>query len=410
MRIRWQVCLLLTLLTLAQAGYGAADKKDKSDKHKDDSSDSSSDSKNNTRNNGKNSTPKADDPVVWRDRVTPGAGIVISLKRPVGKSLIYDGTLDRSQESENTYHEHDDFLLNVLNAQRDDDYDLMALWRHFTDRKRTEKLENGKTTNPILQNSDDLINLGPNYKIVGTLRCYPFKETNQLAYRSQQELLLLDGTKQYGSILSEDEDKVIFLTATDKVEIKRSKIASTKVVPFPHILLNETPNYFFPIFSARTVSPGDTWKFKTPVIIPLEQATGYVIPTQFELTYVGRLREVRGAAGSQVAVVDYQVGGVFDTEDHDNADRFPAGWRDENHIVHKVSGEGSCSVDVEKGRLLEKSETFTINLYAKVIAPQEGKKPKEIENKAVITSTYSIKLVPPGTKLKSGAIVPEYDK
>jgi hypothetical protein len=39
----------------------------------------------------------------------------------------------------------------------------------------------------------------------------------------------------------------------------------------------------------------------------------------------------------------------------------------------------------------------------------EGKEPKELKNKAEVTSRYELKLIPPGTKLKSGNIVPEYD-
>ena len=41
---------------------------------------------------------------------------------------------------------------------------------------------------------------------------------------------------------------------------------------------------------------------------------------------------------------------------------------------------------------------------------KDGKPAKELENKAEITSRYEVKLVPPGAKLTTGAVVPEYDK
>ena len=391
MRSSW-LRYLLSMLLIAHAAVSASDKPDKSkDKSKDKTNPDQT---------------KGDENPAWRDRVTPGVAVTIRLKHPVGKSFVYQGSLERVQESEASYRETDEFFLNVLCTKHDEGLDLLALWRTFTDRKRSEKLPNGKTANPILQNTDDLINLGPNFSIVGSLRCFRFDECNRLAYRTQQCLTLIDGSKLYGQVLSEDEEKIVFLTSTDKIEIKREKVKSIKTIPYPHICLNETPHYMFPIFSTRAVAPGETWKFKVPVIIPVEQSNGQVLPTQFDITYVGRLREVKGG----VAVVDYQIGGGFDSSDPEFADRFPPDFQRANRVIHRVSGDGVCSVDIENGRLLDKSESFRFTLLGKAsVAQGEGKDPKDIENKADVTSRYDMKLVPPGTRLKSGAIVPEYD-
>jgi hypothetical protein len=392
MRTRW-LRYLLSILLVAQLACAAADKsKDKSkDKDKD---------------KPKPAETKGDDNPNWRDHVTPGAAVTIRLKHAVGKSFIYHGSLERAQESDASYRETDEFFVNVLCTDHADGFDLLALWRTFTDRKRTERLPNGKTAAPVLPNTDDLINLGPNFSIVGSLRCFRYDDCNRLAYRSQQCVTLTDKSKLYGTVLSQDDKKYTFLTSTDKIEIENKDIDNVKVIPYPHICLNETPHYMFPIFSTRAVAPGETWKFKVPVIIPVEQSNGQVLPSQFDISYTGRLREVKGG----VAVVDYQISGVFDSNDPEYAERFPPNFAAGNRVVHRVSGDGVCSVDIEKGRILDKSESFRFSLLGHAtIDPGDGKEQKELENKADVTSRYDLKLVPPGTKLKSGAIVPEYD-
>ena len=353
----------------------------------------------------------SDEPVAWTDRVVPGPAVTLRLKRVVGKPLIYEGSIDRTQEAANTYHETGTFYLNELCADRVDGLDLLAVWRTYVERKRTERLENGKTINAALPNTNDLINLGPNYSIVGTLRCYRYDDSNRLAYRSEQLVTMKDGRKLYGSTLKEEGDSVTFLTATDKFDLPKAEIESTKVIPYPHICVNDTPHYFFPIFSGRTVSPGDTWKFKVPVIIPAEQPNGGVLPTQFDLNYIGRLREVRAAGGSQIAIVDYQVNGAFDSQNPECAERFAAGFLENNRIVHRLTGNGVCSIDVEKGRILDKSEVFNITLFAHAtVAVGMDKPPKDEETKADLITRYEFKLLAPGTKLNSGAVVPDYDE
>jgi hypothetical protein len=356
---------------------------------------------------------------VWTERAVPGPAVTIRMKRNVGKSLIYDGTLERSQQSASSYVETSKFLLNILTADQKEilvkearkRLDLVAIWRTFTERNRTEILENKKKVERVLENSNDLINLGPNFEMVGTLRCYGFDGQNSVAFATQQVITTKNGGQVHGRILSETNDKIVFLSQEEKIDLKRSQIEKTESIPIPHVLLNETPHYLFPIFSQRQVAPGDTWKFRVPVIIPLEQGNPpRLLPTQFTAVMIGRLREVRTAAGGQVAVVDYQVSGEFDSNGDEAATRFPEEFLSNNRIVHRISGSGTVSVDVEKGRLLDKTENFSITLYALAVTPQGAdQEAKKDENQADIVSKFSMSLVPPGTKLKNGQTIPEYD-
>src|SRR5580765_6573227 len=84
-------------------------------------------------------------PVTWRTAVVPGPAVTLRMKRPVGKSMIYQGSLDREQRSASSYHEIDSFYANSLCQSQQDGQDMIAILRSFLDRKRTEKLENGKT-------------------------------------------------------------------------------------------------------------------------------------------------------------------------------------------------------------------------------------------------------------------------
>ncbi len=355
--------------------------------------------------------PDKKDDVNWEGKVVPGPGITLRIKRSVGKVLVYEGSLHRTQESLNSYDEKNTFYLTALCADRSEGLDYVAMDRTYTDRKRTEVLENKKKTERALPNSRDLINLGASFKIVANLRCHAMDGQNRVASRTEQILTLKDGRRLQGRIVQEEADKVVFLTNEEKLDITRAEIVANDAYAIPHVLLNETPHYFFPNFSQKKVSPGDTWKFKVPVIIPIEQGNPpRALPTQFMASMVGRLREVQKTGDRQVAVVEYKVTGQFDTKDDEFSPRFPETFHAANRIVHQINGDGVVSVDVEKGRILEKSETFAITLYASSAVPQPADKPAKVdESKAEIISRYQIKLLPPGTRLPAGAIIPEYD-
>jgi hypothetical protein len=222
-------------------------------------------------------------------------------------------------------------------------------------------------------------------------------------------LTLTDGRQYHGTLLSQDDQKTVFLTDEDKLEFPRANVLDLADVPTPHVCINEAPHYLFPIFSERKVAPGETWRFRVPLIIPIEQGGGAkVLPTQFNAILTGRLREVRQTAEGQLAVVDYHVSGLFDSDLDEFRERLPAVFTD-NRIVHKLTGDGTVSVDVDKGRIVSKSELFTVVLYARALLAQNGKPPKLDENKAEITSRFELKLLPPGTQLRTGTVIPPYD-
>ncbi|MCY3021575.1 MAG: hypothetical protein NTW87_21380 [Planctomycetota bacterium] len=355
--------------------------------------------------------PPKEQPITWEDHVVPGPAVTLRLKRTAGLCLIYEGTLDRAQQSAASYQEAGTFYLTVACVDQVDNRDQVALRRTYLDRKRTEVLERGRKLERILPNADDPVYLGPNYRFVNGLRCYAYDAQNNMAYQTLQLLALKDGRQLHGSVLSDDKDTIVFLTGEEKFELPRKDVVSLTTIPQPHVCINDTVHYLFPIFSARSVAPGDEWKFRVPIIIPIEQGTPpRVLPTQFTASMIGRLREVRQTAGTQVAVVDYQVRGAFDTAAEEFRGRFPAVFHEANQIAHRMSGTGTVVVDVEKGRILEKSEAFSFTLFGRAVIPQPADKPaKEEENRAEITSRYQIKLLPPGTRLKNGKVIPPYE-
>src|SRR5437879_774454 len=93
--------------------------------------------------------------ITWRQPVIPGPAATLRVKHPVSKSMVYQGTLDREQKSASSYHEIDGFYLNAYCAGQEDGRDMLALWRTFLERKRTEKMENGKSIEKVLENSNE---------------------------------------------------------------------------------------------------------------------------------------------------------------------------------------------------------------------------------------------------------------
>ncbi len=372
------------------------------------------------------STPVKNDkppetPVSWHSAVTPGPAVTLRVKHPFNKSMIYEGTLDREQKSANSYHEVDGFFLNSLCAGREEGRDMVAMQRKFTSRKRTEKSESGKTVDKPLENSAELIDMGPNFSAVGTLRCYAYDNQNRIAYKTMHVVTLKDGSYIHGTIIRDDAEVMTIATDDDNVKIPQNRIARKESVPMPHVCINEAPHYMFPILPERAVAPGDTWKFRVPTIIPLEQGLGAkVLPTQFDIVFNGRLRDVRETANGKTATVDYQIAGVFDSSAPEFSTRFPDDFLAQTRITHRVSGEGSMVLDLEHGWILERHENFFFNFYGRtVLAPEQKvdnkgrpieKARKPAENKADITSRFDLKLLLPGTRLPSGAVVPSYDE
>jgi len=346
--------------------------------------------------------------VKWEQGVTPGNAVLLRVNRQVGKFLIYEGTLAREQRAVNSFTEDTAFYLNVYTADKRDGLDLVTIQRSYTDRKRVEMLESKqKRVMDALPLSNEQVNLGPNFDLVGVLRCYAHSTQNAIAYRTDQLLVLKDGSQLRGQIINETDEKLIFLTDTEKFDIVKANVISVETIEKPHVCIADTPHYLFPIFSARPVAPGDTWRFRVPVVIPIDQGGPQrILPTQFTARLVGRLREVRNG----VATVDYQVSGEFDSAKEEFRNRFPEQFHQDNHQVHTLTGTGVLTLDIEKGRVLSKEETFTFSLLGTTVVPAPaGQEAKKQENHVDVTSRFSMKLVQPGARLKTGAVVPDYD-
>lgn len=356
---------------------------------------------------------------------TTGGGVLLRLKRPVDKSMIYEGSLDREQRGKSAYHSTDTFYVNVLCKSRDDGRDLLAMLRSHISRKRTEKYENSKPLETAPLNQTDLIDLGPNFETVGTLRCYPYDSQNRIAFKTMQLLTLTDGTQFHGTLTRQDERGITFVSddlrnnlPVGSMDIPREKMAGPPVpVPLPHVFMNEAPHYMFPLLPERAVSVGDAWRFRVPLIIPLERGlAAQIAPTQFEAIFNGKLRQIRDGQ----AVIDYSIEGNFDSSLPEFKNRFTAEFLAGEKITQKISGTGTAVLDIERGWILDRHENFTFNFYSMNQMPPERKfdkkgvlvseKPsKPAENKLEITSRFELKLLLPGTRLRSGAVVPGYE-
>jgi hypothetical protein len=262
----------------------------------------------------------------------------------------------------------------------------------------------------ILPNTSEFVNLGPNCDFVGNQRCYAFDSQNRMAYRADEEVVLKSGQRLVGTITQRDEQGVTILTRdSEQRQVKREEIVRSGAIPQPHVLQYDTPHYFFPIFSKNPVSPGDTWAFRVPAIIPIEQGEGRVVlPTQFEIRMVARLREVRGAgSGAETAVVDYRFEGAFDSAKEPFSERFSPEFQQSSHVVHSIAGQGCVTVQLAQGRLLEKQEDFAVHLAAdSSVAVSPSTAPKEQHQRADISSRLALRLLPPGAKLRNGEVVP----
>lgn len=339
----------------------------------------------------------------------PGAGVALRLKRNVGKVQVYEAKFDRKQLGRNRYTETGKFYLTYFtNDRTPEGYDRVSIRRTFLDRARKETYENKKTVDRILPMTDTLLDLGPNFEWVAQQRCYAFDAQNRVAYRSEDLIQMRDGTQKRGIIVKRDADSLVLETTNGREMIAQARVARAERIPTPHVLKYDTAHYLFPILSAREVQTGQTWRFRVPVIIPLEQGgQRAVLPTQFQMAMTGRLSEVRNRGGSTIAVVDYNLAGHFDTSKAPYTQRFSKAFRDRNRIIHEFTGKGWIRLNVERGVIVEKQEDIQVKLYgASLVRQPNNKPPKKEETEATITSSFNMRWLPPGTRLRSGAVVP----
>ena len=342
-------------------------------------------------------------------------GLYLRLRRAENKPLLYEGSFERRQEGKNKYVETGTFytVFTCMASEGDQSgrrLDLLAIMRTFLDRSYKETTEAGKVVDRIQPNSENFIELGPSFKMVGGLRCHAFDAQNNAAQFYDDVLTLKDGSFVRGKLVKAetDEHRVTLETTSGREMFPRAKVEGLKRVNFPHVLHYETPHYFFPIFSRKAVLQGDSWTVNVPMVIPINpDATGGILPTQFSVKMIGKLRALQGAGAGQVAIVDYSIAGRFDSSSAPYAERFGPDWREMNQIIHAIEGVGSASLDVAKGQILEKQEEIKVHLEGRSTQLQgPDQPPKEERNVLDIFSRFRMKLQQPGTKLKNGLVVP----
>ncbi|MCZ7646624.1 MAG: hypothetical protein M5U26_15275 [Planctomycetota bacterium] len=338
--------------------------------------------------------------------------VELRMRNPTGRTLVYEVRLDRTQEGNNRFTETAHFYLTSSCLDlTSEGLARIALARLYLDRSRKETLENGKTIDRIQPLTPELVNLGSNSDFVGGKRCYAFDAQNRIAYRTEDVVEMEDGTLLIGVLTKQDEASVTIETLDGPRMVARARIRRIYKIPTPHVLQFDTPHYFFPIFSSRPVAAGDRWAFKVPVIVPLEEpGVGRVLPTSFDVRLEASLRELRGGGDDQMATVDYAYEGKFDSSAEPFVGRFSQAFRDRNRVVHQLTGQGSAAVDVARGIVLEKTETFTILLAGSSLVPQPNNQPPKQEvRQDKLISRISLKLLPPGTVLRNGERVPPND-
>ena len=360
---------------------------------------------------GKGAAPNAD----AGDPPPREGGLILKLLRAENKPLLYEGSFERRQEGKNKYQETGSFYVAFTCMGREGDpagrpLDLVTIMRTFLDRSFKETTEAGKVIDRIQPNSEDCIDLGPSFKSLGGFHCHAFDAQNNVAQFFEDIVTLKDGTVVRGKVVKAetDENRVTLETTGGREMFPQAKVEERKRINLPHVLHYETPHYFFPIFSRKPVVPGDSWTVNVSMVIPVNPgAQGGILPTQFMVKVIGKLRSLQGAGAGQVAIVDYSVAGSFDSSAEAYADRFGASFREMNRIVHSLEGVGSLSLDVTKGQILEKQEEIKVHLEGRSTQLQgPDKAPKEERNELDIFSRFRMKLLQPGTKLKNGLVVP----
>jgi len=343
--------------------------------------------------------------------VAAGNGVELRQNRDLRKPLMYEGSFERTQTGDNKATETGTFYItyfcaNKVPEKNDRVLDLVAIRRTFLERTRVEVLENNKKIDRIMPITDDLIDLGPNFKEEGGLRLYGIDAQHNVRQFFEDIVKTKDESILRGRITKDDGAKITLETATGTVQIDKERIEKSERMLIPHVLLYDSPHYFFPIFPVRAVAQGETWAFDVLFIIP-QSMSGSLLPTQFPMRVTAKLRQLVGAGENQTALIDYMAEGEFDSAKEPFKDRFPEAFHATNRVIHRVKNSGTLSLLTAKGILSEKVEDLTVHLESVAETPQGVNQPKKVSrSQADITSRFRLRWLPPGTKMKNGDPVP----
>jgi len=336
--------------------------------------------------------PVKEEPTQPVETANTGRGVLLRLKHRPGQDALYEANFDRRQEGTMKFVEAGAFTLRFACLENaSNGLDLLSIERVYTDRTRTEIYPNGKKQ-PILQpNIKEFLDFGPNMQYVAGARAYAFDSQGCMAYRKEDLVHLDDKTLVRGEITKQDPNFITVETVQGQKYIARARIAKIDSADIPHVLIYDTPHYYFPIFSSKPVSVGDTWAFRLPVILLTEHTEG-VLPTHFQVRCVGKLRELQTSGDHQIATIEYTYTGDFDSGADAFKDRFSDEFREKNRVMHSIEGSGTLVLDNTRGLILEKTDTFKMKMIGESHAPKSLNKPAE-ENiaKLELTSLFKMK-------------------
>ena len=359
---------------------------------------------------------KADPPPTPNPVPTPvsdGNGTLLRLNHPLGKPLIYDVTFNRKMSGPSKFTETNSYYLYTFSNKKVDNLDLLSMVRSYTARNRDDVYENKKKVlGKILPMAPESVDLGPNFQVIGNQRCYAFDGQNNIAYRTDYMVELTDGSSRRGNIVRQedktlDENSITLETSSGQVMIPKANVKQIFTLATPHIVAADNVHFFFPILSRKPVEPGQSWAFKVPVLVPLGESQNVNMSTYFDVRVKCTLKELSGSGDHQVALIEYQFSGLFDTAVPDYAARFGQDFLNANHISTSVEGSGSMRMNVGTGIMLDKSEQAKISSSTSSQIPQpENQPPKEVHQEVIYTNSFTMKWLPPGTLLKDKTKVP----
>jgi hypothetical protein len=186
------------------------------------------------------------------------------------------------------------------------------------------------------------------------------------------------------------------------------RILRRKETPF-HFAWYDSLCYVWPVLPEKPARAGDRWAYDLPIIVGREFTNNLMsLHADFHFVELGTSGGRSGADGPPVAVIDYTYYGLLDTGVPIDAAKMPPNtpgllWR-----RHAVEGEGRAYLDVERGKLLWKSEKYTVTVERKTVSVtrkeedkprREGAGPSEADveyHRTVNTVEFVARLLAPG--------------
>jgi hypothetical protein len=155
------------------------------------------------------------------------------------------------------------------------------------------------------------------------------------------------------------------------------RIAKRKETPY-HFAWYDSLCYVFPVFPKEPVAPGDKWTYETPLIVGRGEHTRipFALRAEFLFKDLRKLRLAGGREGPVCAVVEYTYHGILDTAHAQDAGKIPANAKGVLRIRDVVEGEGLAYLDIEKGKVRWRRESYRILCRRETERPPKREKEK----------------------------------